>query len=247
MQELKEIDIIEELKKLFLQGFVKSLRKNNTGIGYTLETNLKIKENNIAEPDFKYNNIPIELKAQRESASSRITLITKVPHWSPLKAKEIIEKFGYLDKKGRRGLKIVLTTLKFNQKGFKLELNKEDNVLNILHKDFGVVSFFKIDELMTALRKKIYGNLLLVLAESKKEKDIEYFRYNKAILLKNLSETAFEELLNNGTMVWEFRMHLKPTGVVRDHGPGFRISRNKIKELYEIEYVIFDGSKLSEE
>ena len=42
-------------------GFVKTLRKGPTGIGYTLETLLEIDENNISSPDFG----EIELKAQR--------------------------------------------------------------------------------------------------------------------------------------------------------------------------------------
>lgn len=52
---------------------------------------LKIKENNSGEPDFTDSklNIPVELKAQRETASSRVTLMTKTPNWEPLKPKEI--------------------------------------------------------------------------------------------------------------------------------------------------------------
>ena len=42
-------------------------------------------------------------------------------------------------------------------------------------------------------------------------------------------------------------MHIKKNGGVRDHGPGFRISRNHIEKLYAKHEVIFDGSKLSEE
>jgi len=47
MSDLQEIDIKAELEKIFKMGFVKSMRSDNTGIGYTLETLLKIKENNI--------------------------------------------------------------------------------------------------------------------------------------------------------------------------------------------------------
>ena len=35
--ELSEIDIKNKLKEIKEKGFIKSLRKDNTGIGYTLE------------------------------------------------------------------------------------------------------------------------------------------------------------------------------------------------------------------
>ena len=42
----------EKLKAVKEKGYVVSLRKGNTGIGYTLETLLGIAENNIKLPDF---------------------------------------------------------------------------------------------------------------------------------------------------------------------------------------------------
>ena len=94
MSKLPKIDIVKELKKIFQKGFIKSMRSNDTGIGYTLETLLKIKENNSGEPDLIYKGIPAELKSQRKNATSRVTLMTKTPNWNPLKPKEIMEKFG---------------------------------------------------------------------------------------------------------------------------------------------------------
>ena len=136
-------------------------------------------------------------------------------------------------------MKITLVADKFNTRGFKLEVDK--NKLNIIHKDYGIVSYFEVKELMEKLKTKLYGNLLLVLAESKKNKGGESFKYNKAILLKKLNESAFEKLFNDGLIVWEFRMHIKGNGTVRDHGPGFRISRTHIDKLYSSKEVIFEG------
>jgi len=247
MPNLQKIDIVKELRRIFKEGYIKSLRSNDTGIGYTLETLLKIKENNSGEPDFIYNEIPAELKSQREKATSRVTLMTKTPHWEPLKPKQIIERFGYEDVKGRLGLKISLTANSFNAQGFKLEVDKGTGRLNISQKDYGTVAYFDLKDLMSCLNTKIYKNLILVLAKSKRKGKVEYFNYDKAILLKDLSEEAFEKLFNEGSIVWEFRMHIKENGSVRDHGPGFRISRNDIIKLYAENKIIFDGSKLSEE
>lgn len=219
MPELQEIEIVKVLKDIFKEGFIKSLREGNTGIGYTLETLLKIKENNEGEPDFLYKGLPVELKAQRENTISRVTLMTKTPHWKPLSPMETIEKFGYKDNTGRQALKITLVANKFNTQGFKLEINKKQARINILHKNYGIVSYFEIKELMDKLKTKIYENLLLVLAENKKIDENEYFRFNKAILLRKFDENHFEKLFNDGLIVWEFRMHLKENGSIRDHGP----------------------------
>src|SRR3989338_10467774 len=175
MPKLKRIDIVKELKELFKKGYVKSLRSSDTGIGYTLETLLKIKENNSGEPDFDYNGLPVELKAQREKASSRVTLMTKTPNWNPLKPKEIMERFGYRDLHGRQALKITLIANSFNAKSFKLEVDKSNNRLNIVHRDYGAVAYFDIKELMQKLSDKIYKNLILVLADTKRKGNKEYF------------------------------------------------------------------------
>ena len=49
-----------------------------------------------------------------------------------------------------------------------------------------------------------------------------------------------EKMVDNGLIVWEFRAHIKDNGTVRDHGPGFRISKLHIGKLYDNKEVIFD-------
>ncbi len=244
---LPNIDIVVELEKLYKRGFIRSLREDNTGIGYTLETELGIKENNKGEPDLVYKGLPVELKSQRKNASSRISLITKTPKWNPLTTKEIIHKFGYEDKNKRPALKITITTKEYDRNGFKLEVNKKAGRLNIIQRDYGTIAYFDIKELMDCIKKKLYENLLIVFADRKTIKGEEYFRYEKAILSTHLNDGSFEKLLDEGLIVFEFRMHIEPNEPVRDHGPAFRLGKNHIHELYEKEEVIFDGPKSSEE
>ena len=219
-----------KLNEISGRGFIKSHRLNNTGIGKTLEDEMDIEENNLPEGDFKIGELPVELKTQRKTASSRVTLSTKEPTWI-LNKKEVINKTGYKDVKERIGLKITLNTLKFNNKGYKLEIS--DNKIFIVHERLGKVCFFEIDKLMEIIKKKIGDNLLFVLAEVKKEKDIEFFHYSEAILFSNFYEEKFKELINSGQIIWEFRLHLKPSGAIRDHGSGFRINRKYLSNLYE--------------
>ncbi|HLD12491.1 MAG TPA: MvaI/BcnI family restriction endonuclease [Candidatus Nanoarchaeia archaeon] len=226
-----EIDIKDTLQKISKMGFVPTLRSDDTGIGYTLEILMAIKENNSGEADLKYLGIPVELKAQRKKASSNITLITKSPNWNPLPCKGIIEKYGYKDVKKRQGLKVTLKATEFNSQGLKFEIINGN--LNIVHKKDGVICYFVLDELMLKIRDKLFENLLLVFADSKKIKGIENFHYNEAYLLTHLSEEKLTELIKGGFLVFEFRMHIKESGSVRDHGSGFRLNRRHITQLYE--------------
>ena len=236
--KLPEIDIKEKLKDIKEKGFIKSLRKDNTGIGYTLEELLGIKENNIGEPDFTYNGLKVELKAQRKKAGSRVTLSTKSPIWDPLRDREIITKLGYTDKKGRKALKITLKIDGFNPKGFKLKLDKSQDKLEIIHNKFGVTCYFKFSELIEAVKVKLYENLLLVLADKEKEGEGESFHYVESNLFSDFDENNFEKLLIDGKIVWEFRMHLKESGFARDHGSGLRISRKYLGDLFKKEEKI---------
>ena len=71
LQELKHR--LEQIKK---QGFIKTHRAGDTGIGKTLEDLLQIKENNIPLHDIRG---VAELKAYRKDAKSMLTLFTLEP------------------------------------------------------------------------------------------------------------------------------------------------------------------------
>ncbi len=236
-KKLPTIDFRKKLRKICKMGFVKSMRSGDTGIGKTLEELMGIPENNVSN-DFQFDGAVIELKSQRATASSRVTLITKSPHWAPLSAEEIIKKYGYPDAKGRQGLKVTLTAKGFNAKGLKLEVDAKANRLNVAHKRGGVICYFDIDELMARIREKLAQNLLIVFAESRKQGGNESFRYCEAYYLSGLSEANFKKLLREGKVVWEFRMDIRPrkTGdhglFVRDHGAGFRISEKYLPDIY---------------
>ena len=88
---------LSEIKKM---GYVPTLRKGPTGVGHTLETLLKIKENNISAPDLG----KIELKAQRENHNGMITLFTFNKNAWKMKPLEAVRKYGSKDKNGRLGL-----------------------------------------------------------------------------------------------------------------------------------------------
>ena len=54
--------LIDEIKNIYKEGWTKTLRNGDTGIGFTLETKLNIKANSSKKPDF----MGIEIKAFRK-------------------------------------------------------------------------------------------------------------------------------------------------------------------------------------
>lgn len=91
---LKELE--SKLLKIKNMGFVESLRKGSTGIGFTFETLFGVKENNIPIPDIGGR---VEIKTIRKDSKSLITLFTfNRGVWS-IKQSELVRKFGYIDKK----------------------------------------------------------------------------------------------------------------------------------------------------
>jgi hypothetical protein len=226
-----EIDFKKKLLEIEKKGFIKSLKKSDTGVGYTLELLLGVPENNLQDPDFVYKGNPVELKTQREQATSNITLFTKEPCWQPYRDADLLNRYGYEDVDKRFGLKVTLTTRGFNPQQLKIEITNDK--LNILHAKDGVVCFYNLQELMEKVQKKLSSRLLLVFADSKKKGKTEYFHYNKAYLLSELSENGFRDLLSEGKLVVEFRMHLRENGSVRNHGTGFRLNERYLMRLYK--------------
>jgi len=93
-------EFVEKINELKKRGYIKTKRRGDTGVGYTLEQELGLSENNISGPDLKN----IELKAQRRGSSSKITLFTFDGDVWKIKPKHLILKYGYIDEKGRKAL-----------------------------------------------------------------------------------------------------------------------------------------------
>ena len=230
---LRQIDIEKELKTISKLGFLKSLRKDDTGVGYTLETLLKIKENNDAEPDFIFNGIPVELKTQREHTSSNITLFTlEPPRGTKGKFKdiELLKKYGYV-RDGRTNLYVTMAVGELcNPQGFKLELN--DKTLLITHSKDGIIWTYPIEYIVAKIKKKLSHKVLLVTAEAKVINEEEHFHYKKAELFSNVTEKGFIDLIRAKSLVIEFRMHINSKGGARNHGTPFRINLRHLDKLF---------------
>lgn len=219
--KLSEFKIkLKEIKKL---GFVKSKRRSNTGIGYTLETLLGIKENNIRLPDLG----EIELKSKRKDVSTFVTMFTFNSGVWKVRQSDVLNKYGYKDKKMRQALKCFVH-IKPNAQGLFLKVTK--NSLQMCHADKTLLAEWDARILIQYFSVKL-PKLIIVLANTRKNLNgTEEFHYNEAYLLKNPSKTGLLKLIEKDFVVVDLRMHLKNGGAVRNRGTAFRIDeKNLIK------------------
>lgn len=206
-------DKLSEIREL---GYVVTKRKGNTGIGYTLETLLGVKENNLKMPDFD----TIELKSQRNFASNRVTMFTFNRGVWKIKQRELIEKYGYIDTNGRPSLYCTVDT-RVNNQGLIVKVEEEN--VRLYHLDGHLIAEWKGKRLIETFKEKMPA-LVVVTADTRINSDEkEEFWFNESFYLTQPNEDNLLELIRQDRIIVDIRMHLKENKSVRNHGTGFRI------------------------
>lgn len=242
MKDRKEL-IVERFLQVRNLGFVKSRRKNNTGIGKTFEDYVGVVENNMDEPDlFGY-----EIKSHREETASYITLFTKSPNFPSRANSYLKDRFGvpYDDNPALKKLHTSMFASRFNTFGsglsFRLVNDRMRGIVKIGVYD--VVSKELIDDfvgytydcLEKVLKKKL-KDLFYVTAERKFIDEDEYFFFSKAEIYSNPSIDKFLELLDRGLIMFDIRIGSyksgRNIGKAHDHGSGFRILESNLRLLF---------------
>jgi len=219
-------------KTIKAKGFIKSQRRGDGAAGNTFEDELGLEENNIAAPDIEGN----ELKVKRKGASGLQTLFNKEGKWQ-IKQIEFLEQYGFPHTKyiGEKTAQSTVTQLP-NKRGYYYE---SDN--NYLYVKVGDVIIVKWDwnELVEQFGKK-FPNCIKVLAETKKEKGIEYFHYDEAYLFKGTTKEKFRELIEDDLITIDFRLRTRYNEgkSVRNHGTGFRIKHEDMDKLFIKEAIV---------
>ncbi|MDE3269776.1 MAG: MvaI/BcnI family restriction endonuclease [Pseudomonadota bacterium] len=215
-------ELTDKLTELRRRGYVSSLRKGNTGIGCTLESLLGITENNLKLPDLGI----VELKSQRNMATNRVTMFTFNRGVWKLKQRELIETYGYIDTEGRPSLYCTVSAHPNNQGLF---IRVDRSRVRLYQLDKTLIAEWHGEHLISAFKKKMLA-LVMVYADTRTNSNgKEEFWFNEAYLLTQPDTSNLLELIRAGSIVVDIRMHLKESGVVRNHGTGFRIDQKFMK------------------
>jgi len=223
---------VEELKRklqaMSQLGWIRSSRSGDTGVGHTLEGLLGYGEKNLFLPDWG----EVEVKTTRADSSTPITLLSKSPTLvERLDRRSLVRRHGYWDPaRQRQALYVTIDAVAPNSQGWIMKINEELDRIEFLHRG-ELVAYQDVTELSRKLEEKV-SNLVLIIAERKREEKTEFFRYAEAYLLGNAAIDRLLTLLQTGVITFDWRMHLKDTGAVRDHGAVYRIAERNLHKLY---------------
>lgn len=224
---LKRFDPLER------RGFVRTLRPGSTGIGYTLETLLKIEENNSPRGDL----LGMEIKAYRDDEKEfddhgKMNLFLKEPTWTDArKSAERIRDYGYVDSDGRQAWYQSVTN-KVNDRGLQLRIDRSSQRLNLMRQEL-VIGYWRFDVLQQRLQEKL-SEAVFVAAETRGSGRDEEFHYQTVTYCARPSGDKLLKLVDSGDVILELRMHVKPTGGARNHGTAFRVRKHRLVDLYEV-------------
>jgi hypothetical protein len=206
------------------RGWIDSLREGDTGIGYTFETLLGIKENNDQKADFK--GIEIKCKGMKEGSagnSSKINLFQAGPTWNvKATSKELIRILG---RQGDDGLYACYSqvTATPNNLGLLLDVLSQQSKID-LRKNLDALGYWSFRQLESRLAEK-HSRTVFVKARNRSTKSKSQYSYEELVYCDKPSIERFVDLVEKRNIVFEFTMSEKSNGTVRNHGYPWRLIR----------------------
>lgn len=219
----------KKLRKIKEQGFIKTHRAGDTGIGKTLEDLLGIKENNIPLHDIAG---VAELKTYRKDAKSMLTLFTLEPlPKGGDRDRLLLDNFGYSKRDNQRSKELhsTLSCKRYNNQNLKLSVEKDK--IRVKGKGKRLNIFWDMESLRSKFDEKLPA-IVYVLADTKIVDGVEYFHFNEAYLLEDFDFELFKKRVRADDIVVDFRMYYRPNGSVRNHGTAFRVKINKLDDCF---------------
>lgn len=254
-------ELIKKLHEIAAMGWVENGRHgNHGGIGNTLEDLLGIEENNLPIP----NAAEWELKTQRLTTSSLTTLFHTEPSPTALKFVPaiLLPKYGWRHQEagkkytdGEMSFRQTINGLNRSDRGFMVVIDRKERKVMISF-DSGAVSprhsewlkgvegkiglgeldpqpYWGFEDLEHKVGSKL-TNCFFVQAAVKREGGKEFYKYERATMLKGLDFEGFLQCLESGTILVDFDAR---TG--HNHGTKFRIRQNSWPMLYREKKVLF--------
>ena len=255
MKTYTKQSLIQELQKIANQGWISSARTGNQGaVGNTLEDLLGIAENNLPIP----NAAEWELKTQRTGTTALITLFHSEPSPQALRLvpQMLLPSYGW--PRQEAGGLYPVTELSFRQtingllptdRGFLVKVDRQERKViisfnaskvserhaawlrhvkqNVGLRDLSPQPYWGFDDLEHKAGSKLH-NCFYVQAEIKIVAGIEYFWFNKVMMLQRFSFDGFLNAIESGHTLVDFDAR---SG--HNHGTKFRLRQNFLPLLYK--------------
>lgn len=222
---------LQELLGLFdvvkARGWVDAMRSGDTGIGYTFETLLGIKENNDQIADFKGIEIKCQaLKEGRTQSPCKINLFQAGPTWlTKSSAKQRIRALG---KQGPNKLYSCYSQVSTAANNLGLLLNVMRSESNVdLRKHSDRIAYWPFARLEKRLAEK-HSRAAFVKAQTRTNGGTLQFSYEELVYCDKPSIERFIDLVDRRNIVFEFIMSERANGQVRNHGYPWRLIRAQL-------------------
>jgi len=228
-------ELLEKLNIISRMGWVDSLRRGDTGVGFTLETLLGIRANSRRAPDYR----GIEIKSSRVSGSSaKVTLLSQKPDWEISKCKsgiEILLSYGYPDRiTGRKRLSVTNCHTP-NPQGLFLTINKSGDLLKSVHgtvESCKEVAAWRLEKLRSELEQKHTRTFWVKAERRRNPAGSEEFHYFEVEDTRTVLSTNFAPLIEIGIVTMDYTLSQKPSGKSKDHGYLFRMKPQNFELLF---------------
>lgn len=224
-------EFLHRFDRISERGFVQTLRSGPTGVGYTLESLIGVRENNSPRGDL----LGMEIKAYRDDETffddqSKMNLFLKEPTWTDdLTAAERIQRYGYVGKFQRKSWYQSVTS-KTNAAGLALRVNEQlERVELTLAAE--VIAYWDFTILQQRLTEKL-SQIAFVAAAARGKGKNEEFHFRTVTWCSNPDIQSFVKLIDSADVILELRMHLRENGSARNHGSAFRVKKHRIRELF---------------
>jgi len=147
--------------------------------------------------------------------------------------KEVVEKYGYVDKDNRKALYNTIYVGKQNSQGLTLTIDKKNNQVKLTHKPTKkIVAVWSIYTIVGKFISKL-ERTIFVFAQTRLDKhDKEEFYFDEAYLLEQPSPDKFMKAFGKSLIAIDIRMYLKESGALRNHRTGLRIFEKDMLQLY---------------
>jgi hypothetical protein len=237
--------LLSSLRSIAAEGWFRSLRHGDTGVGYTIETKLGISANSSKAPDY----MGVEIKSTRSRpGKDKVTLFSRTPHWrlssalGGLNAREFIKRVGVLEGKFRRYYATVYP--RPNPQGVYSRIVRSNDQVRFetrIGEPDELAHCWQLLELEDALRVK-HKQTAFLEVETRSGSAGEEFRlssvtYRSGPIIENL-----EYLLESGDITLDYTLRELSDTRVRDHGYLFRMSGGRLRKLFakELEFPLGD-------
>ncbi len=256
--------LIEALTAICNEPWVQSCKPpgNDGAVGNTLEKLLGIEENNLPLP----NATEWEMKGQRRQTSSLVTLFHMDPSPQALGLVNnlLIAKYGWPleNHPNELSFRQTITTVAPSDRGFQVIIDETErkvmisfnaNAVGDRHRawlqtveqrvglgQLNPQPYWGFDDLEYKAGTKLKSTFFVV-ADSKTQDGIEYFKYNGIIMLQTFGFEKFLGALRQGILKVDFDARTGYNRPGHNHGTKFRIPANLFPTFYEHITTLLDA------